>query len=125
MVQNNDQDALVFFYAPWCSHCQSFSRVFDQLGALFASSRDKLVVAKIDSIDNDIDDIMKGVVVESFPTLYFVSGARGAKEAVRYEGDRALAGLVEFINDKVGTAVVVPPEEAEAVGVEGAHSDEL
>ena len=103
-MQNNDKDVLIFFYANWCGYCQKFSPIFDELGDKFQLS-DNIVIAKIDAIENDIDDIMAGIVVESFPTLYHVSGNKNEKAAVLYEGSRELKELIEYINLHSGTTV--------------------
>lgn len=104
---------LIFFHATWCGHCKNFSPIYDQLGELFQSSKEKVLISKIDSIDNDIDDIMEGIEVESFPTLYYVTGTKGKKMASLYEGGRELADLVDYINANSGTSVEVPEEQSE------------
>jgi protein disulfide-isomerase-like protein len=115
MVQNNAQDVLIFFHATWCGYCKNFSPVYDKLGELYLSNRDKVIIAKIDAIENDIDDIMEGIVVESFPTLYYVSGPKNGKKAVLYEGSRELPDLIEYINTNSGTSVTTENDSASHV----------
>ena len=105
-MQNTDKDLFVFFYAAWCGYCQNFTPIFDELGEKFQTS-DNVVIAKIDSIENDIDEIMDGIVVDSFPTLYFISGAKNEKKAVLYEGSRELKDMIEYINLNSGSSVTV------------------
>lgn len=112
LVQNQDKDVLVFFHASWCGYCQKFSPIYDELGEKFHSS-ENIVIAKIDAIENDIDDIMEGVVVESFPTLYYVSGPKNEKTAVLYEGSRDLKDLIEYVNFQSGSSVSVDVDHSE------------
>lgn len=41
------------FYAPWCQHCKRFAPVYEELAEKLRG-REKLVVAKMDVVSNDI-----------------------------------------------------------------------
>lgn len=55
IVNNNEKDVLVEFYAPWCGHCKKLAPVWDELGSLY-SSIPSVVVAKIDATANDVSN---------------------------------------------------------------------
>ena len=93
LVKRDDRNMLIFFYASWCGHCQSFTPVFDALAEHYKSAGN-FVFAKIDAIENDIDDIMDGIRVESFPTLYHISGPSNNRKATLYDGSRELTDLI-------------------------------
>jgi len=94
VVVNNEKDALVEFYAPWCGHCKKLAPIWDELGAHFNGRKDKMVIAKMDATANEID--VPGVAVRGFPTIYFFKG-NDKSNPVRYEGGRELDDLIEYL----------------------------
>jgi protein disulfide-isomerase A1 len=116
---DESKHALVEFYAPWCGHCKQLAPIYDELGAAFEGV-DNVVIAKMDSTTNEVE----AVSVESFPTLKFFPAGAGA-EVEDYDGERTLAAMTEFLNEKVGTKVEVKadPEGATGDGAGAGHSE--
>lgn len=72
IVRDSDDDVLLEFYAPWCGHCKQLAPKYDELAKDLKDVKG-LVIAKIDSTQNEID----GVSVSGFPTIKFF--AKGSK----------------------------------------------
>ena len=57
---------VIFTDAPWCGHCKQLAPVWDKLAEKYKDD-DSLVIAKMDSTKNEIDEVR----VDSFPTLKY------------------------------------------------------
>jgi protein disulfide-isomerase A1 len=116
VAKNTDKHVLVEFYAPWCGHCKQLAPIWDKLGEKFAD-RDDIVVAKMDSTLNELEDIK----VQGFPTIKLFK--KGDNAVVDYNGERTLEGLSKFLESdgKDGAGADVEEEEA---GEDAGH-DEL
>ena len=55
-----------------------------------------LVVAKFDSIDNDIPN--DAFEVSGFPTIYYVDKKNNV---IKFDGDRSVKGFTEFVNEQL------------------------
>uniref|UniRef100_A0A8W8ICH5 Thioredoxin domain-containing protein n=1 Tax=Magallana gigas TaxID=29159 RepID=A0A8W8ICH5_MAGGI len=123
---------LVEFYAPWCGHCKSLAPEYEKaakaladegseikLGKVDATEqqklaekfkdRDDLVIAKMDSTANEVEQVK----VQSFPTLKFFP--KGSQQVVDYNGERTLEALAKFVESggKDGAGEPEEPEEEE------------
>ncbi|XP_033209984.1 protein disulfide-isomerase [Belonocnema kinseyi] len=87
---NKEKNVLVEFYAPWCGHCKQLVPIYDALGEKFKDS-ETIVIAKMDATANELDDIK----ISSFPTITLYK--KDTNEAVEYNGERTLEGLVKFL----------------------------
>ena len=77
-----------------CGHCTKFKPTYAKLAQHYAKQSD-MVIAQIDATTNDIP---KDFDVTGFPTIYFVPTNN---EAVKYNGDRQLDDLIDFIDNHI------------------------
>ncbi|CAN0016129.1 unnamed protein product [Scytosiphon promiscuus] len=97
IVIENEHDVLVAFYAPWCPHCRRLGPIYEEL-ATKMEGRDKLVVAHMDVMANDVD--YPGISVSKLPTIaMFKAGSKDHPEI--YDGELELEPLEAFIEGKV------------------------
>ena len=111
VVFDDSKDVFVEFYAPWCGHCKRLKPIWDQLGEKYAAIKDKLVIAKMDSTENDTPPSVP-FRINGFPTLKFKPA--GGREFVDYEGDRSFESLVEFVEKHAKNSLVIPVQESAA-----------
>ena len=81
----------VVYYAPWCSHCQSFKPVWEDVAIHFHESPEKKV--KIGRIDGDSERALTSRFnVQAYPPLYLIDGYT----VYKYEGSRSKTELVAY-----------------------------
>jgi len=96
IVMDKTKDVFVEFYAPWCGHCKGLAPKYEKLGDEFAKV-DSVVIAKIDSTENDVPVDVKG-----FPTIMLFTAA-DKENPIAYDGDRDVAAMAAFIREKATT----------------------
>ncbi|KAI5279896.1 protein disulfide-isomerase precursor, partial [Ascosphaera aggregata] len=96
IVNDDEKDVLVEFYAPWCGHCKALAPKYDELGNLYKDNDEfssKVTIAKIDATANDVPEEIAG-----FPTIkLYPAGAKS--EPVDFTGKRTVEELANFIRD--------------------------
>ncbi|GBC08909.1 hypothetical protein RclHR1_08490003 [Rhizophagus clarus] len=95
VVYNDTKDVLVEFYAPWCGHCKKLAPTYEKLGEAYKNVKDKILIAKMDSTENDLPPKAK-FQVAGFPTIKLFKAVDN--EIVDYSGDRSYESLVEFLD---------------------------
>jgi len=91
VTKDKTKTVLVEFYAPWCGHCKQLAPIYDQLGDKY-KDRDDVVIAKIDSTANEIEDVK----IQSFPTIKLFP--KDSDEIIDFFGERTLEGMGKFID---------------------------
>lgn len=94
VVLDDSKDVFIEFYASWCGHCKRLAPTWLSLGEKYAPLKDTLVIAKMESPENDLPP-KTPFRVSGFPTLKFKPA--GTREFIDYEGDRSLESLVAFV----------------------------
>lgn len=103
-VRNSEQDVLMLFYSPTCKHCKNMAPDYEQLAESMKPIADKLKVAQIDAMNNDV-----WPRVESYPTIKLF--AHGSKDtSVAYEGNRSTADFVRFLRENASRQTVLALE---------------
>ena len=92
-VINNDKDVILLFYAPWCTHCKELSPKYEEVGKILKKNNPKLLVAKIDGSQNEVESID----IPAFPTILFFPGNQKKRSPIEYKGKRNTDDIIEFI----------------------------
>ena len=101
-VINNDKDVILLFYAPWCALCKELSPVYEEVGKRLKDKNHKLLIAKIDGSENDVENIS----VSGFPTIMFFPGNKKNKKPIEYKGRRTTEDIIKFIKEKSYNKIV-------------------
>ncbi|KAL5004683.1 hypothetical protein ScPMuIL_018139 [Solemya velum] len=92
IVNNEDKDVLIEFYAPWCGHCKSLEPKYKELAEKL-EKEPEITIAKMDATANDVS---KPYDVTGFPTIYFAP--KGSKSnPKRYSGEREVDGFIKYL----------------------------
>lgn len=121
IVKDAKKDVLLEIYAPWCGHCKSLAPIYEKLAKRFADV-DSVVIAKMDGTENEHPD----VTVQGYPTILFFPAAKDAA-SISHDGERTLAGLTKFIQEKAKvefTLAEIKEEEEEEEETEGGSEEE-
>lgn len=115
VVYDDSKDVFVEFYATWCGHCKRLAPIWDSLGDHYAEVKDQLVIAKMESTENDLP-ASAPFRITGFPTLKFKPA--GSREFLEYEGDRELESFVAYVEEhaknSLKPAVKAPENDSQA-----------
>jgi len=93
IVNDEEKDVLIEFYAPWCGHCKSLEPKFAQLGKKFKGV-DSVMIAKIDATANDYPPEYE---VSGFPTIYLKQAGKSGSKPIKFDGEREVDDMLKFI----------------------------
>uniref|UniRef100_A0A6Q2Y3M6 Protein disulfide-isomerase A3 n=1 Tax=Esox lucius TaxID=8010 RepID=A0A6Q2Y3M6_ESOLU len=106
IVNSEDKDVMIEFYAPWCGHCKSLEPKWKELGEKLANDP-SIVIAKMDATANDVPSQYE---VRGFPTIYFA--AAGQKMSPKkYEGGREVSDFISYLKKEATNPLVAEDEE--------------
>lgn len=93
-----NKDVLVFFYADWCGHCQSFKPEWEKLEKEVDKSEGidiELVKVNCGDAENPAHKkIMSTYSVQGYPTIKKIDAAGNASE---YKGERKVEPIMQFL----------------------------
>jgi protein disulfide-isomerase A1 len=99
-VYESGRNVLVFFYAPWCEHCQKLEPKYKKIAEAFNEIPD-LLISKLDATANDID----GINIEGFPSIkLFMAKEQSAIDLVDEPGTET---ITRFLNENLNLNVTV------------------
>ena len=89
-IMNSDKPTMVFFYAPWCGHCQNSKPAFQQL---MAKHPGKAAMINCD----EHKEIAQQMGIQGFPTIrYYPNGPKNGNHR-EYQGDRSADDMERFM----------------------------
>uniref|UniRef100_A0A8C5NUF4 Protein disulfide-isomerase n=1 Tax=Jaculus jaculus TaxID=51337 RepID=A0A8C5NUF4_JACJA len=106
IVNNEDKDVLIEFYAPWCGHCKNLEPKYKELGEKF-SKDPNIVIAKMDATANDVPSPYE---VSGFPTIYF-SPANKKLKPKKYEGSHELNDFISCLQREATNPPIIQEEK--------------
>lgn len=106
IVNNEDKDVLIEFYAPWCGHCKNLEPKYKELGEKL-SKDPNIIIAKMDATANDVPSPYE---VRGFPTIYF-SPANKKLNPKKYEGGRELNDFISYLQREATNPPVILEEK--------------
>jgi len=88
---NSADFALVYFHAPWCSHCKAVEPQFSAAAASLRGASPPVLLAGVDATVHD--GLRKRFGITAFPTLKWFAGG----QASEYEGGRTAAEIEAWV----------------------------
>ena len=97
----DSEHMLLFFYAPWCSHCEQLHPHFEEAATMLAEVMPGLIMAKVDA--TQATDLAAEYSLKSYPTLKWLANG----EATDYTGQRTAAKIVSWVKRHTAGEVAV------------------
>ena len=95
-ILDNDKDVVMYFFAPWCDHCKEFYPKFEKFARKLKKKNPKLLFAKMDSTENDIEDLP----INRYPTIKFYPGNAKNKQPIHFSNRQSITELCDLIKQK-------------------------
>lgn len=92
IVNDEERDVLIEFYAPWCGHCKSLEPKYKELAEKLANENG-ITIAKMDATANDVPEPYN---VRGFPTIYFAPKGKKAHPK-KYESGREVDDFIKYL----------------------------
>ncbi|KAL3865489.1 hypothetical protein ACJMK2_042874 [Sinanodonta woodiana] len=92
IVNNEEKDVLIEFYAPWCNDCKAMEPKYVELAEKLKDEPD-LIIAKMDATTNELPDPYE---YSNFPLIYF-AGKGNKKNPKHYNDALEVDDLIQFI----------------------------
>ncbi|XP_005052236.1 PREDICTED: protein disulfide-isomerase A3 [Ficedula albicollis] len=106
IVNAQDKDVLIEFYAPWCGHCKNLEPKYKELGEKL-SKDPNIIIAKMDATANDVPSPYE---VRGFPTIYFAPAGK-KQSPKKYEGGREVSDFISYLKREATNTPVLQEEE--------------
>uniref|UniRef100_A0A4X1VB20 Protein disulfide-isomerase n=1 Tax=Sus scrofa TaxID=9823 RepID=A0A4X1VB20_PIG len=106
IVNDENKDVLIEFYAPWCGHCKNLEPKYKELGEKLRKDPN-IIIAKMDATANDVPSPYE---VRGFPTIYF-SPANKKLNPKKYEGGRELSDFISYLQREATNPPIIQEEK--------------
>ncbi|KAF4589934.1 hypothetical protein EYR38_009229 [Pleurotus pulmonarius] len=114
IVLDDSKDVFIEFYTTWCGHCKRLKPVWHSLGEKYAPLKDKVTIAKMELIENELPPSAP-FRVPGVPAFKFKPA--GSREFIDYDGHRSLEDFVAFVQDHARNNLEKPVLSTEGEGV--------
>lgn len=93
IVNNNEKNVFVMFYAPWCGHCNHMKPAWQELADKYSVDTSDIIIARVDASAHR--GIGKDYDVNGFPTLKLFT--KSNKKGMPYSGPRETDAFQSFL----------------------------